>query len=83
MSETYPGNYGAAIMLEDPSGGETETEEPGTQTVHMPFEPQTAEAEALRGAFSFLFMLITFYSELLEQDALIADGAESQGAGLH
>jgi len=49
----------------------------------MPFEPQASEAHALRGALSFLFTLISFYSEMLEQEAFATGDLEHKGAGLH
>jgi hypothetical protein len=39
----------------------------------MPFEPDSQEAEALRGALSFLFTLITSYDELLATEGAVLD----------
>ncbi len=82
MSRTYPGKYGEAIVLEFPSSCQTGTEPGSAQSLPTPFDPHTKEAHALRGAFSFLFTLIAFYTELLDQDAL-ATGDPERRCGLH
>ena len=47
---------------------------PPASSLQMPFETDSQEAEALRGAISFLFALITSYDELLAM-------GESAGGG--
>jgi len=53
-------------MIEVPAHGPAKTEVPGASDVLMPFEPRSQEAEAVRGALSFLFTLISLYGELVE-----------------
>ncbi len=83
MSEFYPANHRDGIMLEYASSSPMQTPRPITQGVLMPFEPHSQEAGALRGAMSFLFMLITVYGELLEQDALAAGDPSGNGESGH
>jgi len=65
MSEyPFPGGS-SSIMREVPADGPAETEVLGTSGVPMPFEPHSPDAEALRGAFSFLFALICYCSEMV------------------
>ena len=56
-------------LRESPREGVIEGERLAAITVPMLFEPGTQEADALRGALSFLFTLIAIYGELLELDA--------------
>jgi hypothetical protein len=44
------------------------SEEQICPAVLMPFEPNTEEARNLQGALGFLFTLIAFYDELIEQN---------------
>jgi hypothetical protein len=53
------------------------------QSVPMPFELESREAEALRGAISFLFALITSYDELLAADAAASEGGASPDGDPH
>ncbi|MGO8955485.1 MAG: hypothetical protein ACLPWS_00115 [Rhodomicrobium sp.] len=66
MSEYPFPDRASSIMLEVAADGPAETEVPDASGVLMPFEPHSQDAEALRGALSFLFTLISLYSELVE-----------------
>jgi hypothetical protein len=41
----------------------------------MPFDPDSSEADALKGALSFLFALISSYDEMMEMAATETDVA--------
>jgi len=80
MSEYSFDSQSAEHMPEFPSGSLTLTEGPATHPVVMPFEMDSREAEALRGAIGFLFSLITSYDELIAAASAESDspaGAES------
>jgi hypothetical protein len=49
----------------------------------MPPEAESREADALRGAISFLFMLIASYNELIAKDAVARGFAGCRDRGLH
>jgi hypothetical protein len=46
----------------------------------MPFDTDSREAEALRGAISFLFALITTYDEMIAASETTGEPARSEGA---
>ncbi|MGO9172776.1 MAG: hypothetical protein ACLP7P_12530 [Rhodomicrobium sp.] len=52
--------------IEVPADSPAKTKVPGATDVLMPFDPHSEEAEAVRGALSFLFTLISLYGELVE-----------------
>ncbi len=65
MSEYSFDSQSADPVPEFPSGGLPLAEGSATRPVLMPFETDSREAEALRGAIGFLFSLITSYDELI------------------
>jgi hypothetical protein len=73
MSEYCFDGRGAKGAREFPSEGPALAEYPPVLSVPMPFEPDSREADALRGALSFLFSLIAFYDELTGLDAPASD----------
>ncbi len=69
MSEfSFPGGR-TPVKCKVPANVAARTKVQSLPGVLNPFEPDSQEAVALRGAMSFLFTLITVYGELLEQDA--------------
>jgi hypothetical protein len=72
MTEYNIDNFAREDSADILSGGPVETAAQAS-SLHMPFERDSQEAEALRGALSFLFTLITTYDEFLG----------SEGASLH
>ena len=75
MSESFAADRGLVSIQDVPCL--TQPEEQNCPAVLIPFEPNTQEARDLRGALSFLFALIVFYDELIEQNAP-ADAPEAQ-----
>ncbi len=67
MSESFAAVRGLVSIHDEPCL--TQSEEQTCPAVLMPFEPNTQEARALQGAISFLFTLIVFYDELIQQNA--------------
>ncbi len=65
MSEYSFDSQGMESVPEFPSGSLALAEGSAAHPVLVPFETDSQEAEALRGAVSFLFSLITSYDELI------------------
>ncbi|MGO9984112.1 MAG: hypothetical protein ACLPIX_07875 [Rhodomicrobium sp.] len=82
MSETFSPNSGAPAR-KTRANSLTQTVAPELSGLTMPFEPQSEEADALRGAISFLFTLIAFYDELIEADGTAASDLAASGTPLH
>ncbi len=83
-SEPSVPDCGTKELHEVPADKLRQTEGVNVPGALVTFDPDTREAQALRGALSFLFTLITFYGELLEQDASAADGRSDRGdSSLH
>src|SRR3974390_2328504 len=86
MSMSNTAGHGTATPSESPSDSLMRTEKVSGVAAPMPFEPHSPEADALRGAMSFLFILIAFYDELIESGAPDAgdparSGLADSGAG--
>ncbi len=83
ISELSALDCGAKDLHEIPAGKRGQTEGVNVPGALMLFEPQTKEADAFRGALSFLFTLIALYGELLQQDAPAADDPSIRGESGH
>jgi hypothetical protein len=74
MTEYSFDSQTAEVIPEFVSVGQAPEMRSPVQSVSMPYELESREAEALRGAISFLFALITSYDELLAADAAASEG---------
>lgn len=75
MSEYGFDSHGAESASEFASESLMLAECPPARSMPVPFELESREAEALRGALSFLFSLITFYDELVALEATTSEFA--------
>ncbi len=82
MSEYCFDSQGAESVSEFAPEGLTPAMCPPAHSVPMPFELDSSEADALRGAISFLFSLITFYDELTALDELDCESGACGDGGL-
>ncbi len=82
MSEYCFDSQSAESVSEFAPEGLTPAMCPPAPSVPMPFELDSSEADALRGAISFLFSLITFYDELTTLDALERESGACEDGGL-
>lgn len=80
MSMSHTAGQDAAATCEAPSDGSMRTEEVNGVAVPTPFEPHSPEADALRGAISFLSSLIAFYDELIESGSFGAGDPAGSGS---
>jgi len=83
MSASFFAVSGSNAAHEFSSEYIVQTEGPRAPNVPMPPEAESREADALRGAISFLFMLIASYNELIAKDAVARGFAGCRDRGLH
>jgi hypothetical protein len=72
----------ATAAREEPAASRPQTGIARSPCIPNPFGPGTPEADALRGAMSFLFTLIVFYEELIDSRGAANRGDRSGAAKL-